>query len=319
MTLTDFIQGARLRTLPLSVAAVVTGTAAATNWICTQVMFSGMSLREFSSWREFICPLLLCLGVAVFLQIAANFMNDYSDGIRGTDDHRDANAPRRLVAQGVAPRQVLHAAQGMVVLACICGIITVILTGRWPLLILGAVSIVAAWFYVGGSHPYGYHGMGEISAFLFFGPVAVLGTQYAICGNLTSLGLLGSLEMGLLSMAVLSINNLRDVKNDAQCGKRTWMVRLGPQRGTVLFCTLLIIFVALLVVLWIGAARSFNGVSGELLCAIIACIGTICAVLFAANVAHQVANERYGVAMAICSSLSLVFAATYALLAIVLV
>ncbi len=311
MAPTDIVRGARLRTLPLSVAAVVTGAGCAVNWQGRVLLFNNVPDSVLVAWRSMVWVFLLCLGVAVFLQIAANYMNDYSDGIRGTDEHRDANAPARLVASGVPARQVLAAALVSVALACLCGLGVIALTQRWVLLAIGVLSIAAAWWYVGGRHPYGYMGWGEPAAFLFFGPVAVLGTQYAMCGAISQFGVVGAVAMGLNSMAVLSVNNLRDVQSDTSSGKRTWMVMFGTERGAVALCTMLAVYVLLLIIPWIDAVRSIEVIPYGMPLAIGACVGTVGTVAMAAIVTRQVVHGRFGRALMMCSGMSLVFAATY--------
>lgn len=133
---------------------------------------------------------MLCAVVAVGLQIAVNYLNDYADGVRGTDARRgsDAAGPRRLVASGVDPSHVLLAAAVAALAACAAGLVAVVITGRWWLIALGATCLVAAWGYTNGRHPYGYRGLGELAAFVFFGLVPALGTQYALSGSITVTG-----------------------------------------------------------------------------------------------------------------------------------
>ena len=172
---------------------------------------------------------MLCAVVAVGLQIAVNYLNDYADGVRGTDARRgsDAAGPRRLVASGVDPSHVLLAAAVAALAACAAGLVAVVITGRWWLIALGATCLVAAWGYTNGRHPYGYRGLGELAAFVFFGLVPALGTQYALSGSITVTGVAGSVICGLLSVSVMMVNNLRDLEDDAAHGKRTLMVRIA--------------------------------------------------------------------------------------------
>ncbi|WP_240542076.1 1,4-dihydroxy-2-naphthoate octaprenyltransferase [Bifidobacterium sp. CP2] len=182
---------------------------------------------------------LLCVGVALFLQIAANLANDYSDGIRGADETRGGDEavsgkPRRLTASGlVSPKRVLLAAGVSAALACVCGLAVTVLTGHWWFIALGLVCLVAGWCYVGGRHPYGYHGFGELAVFVFFGLVATCGTSYALSDEVPFLVVWTAVALGLVAVGVLCVNNLRDVDDDALHGKRTWMVRLGRGRGLV--------------------------------------------------------------------------------------
>lgn len=241
MRFADWIRGARPKTLPLAVAPVITGAAVAS--------VSGAPYDP-----RFLAVMLLCMGVALFLQIAANFANDYSDGIRGTDEHRDAagaaghaadeqaavRAPTRLVASGVVPRHVLFAAGVNAALACICGLAICALTGYWWFIAVGAASLIAGWCYVGGSHPYGYHYLGEVFVFVFFGLVAACGTMFALSGRVTAGALCAGTANGLVAVAVLCVNNLRDIESDRAHGKHTWMTALGRTRGTVFADALLV-------------------------------------------------------------------------------
>jgi 1,4-dihydroxy-2-naphthoate octaprenyltransferase len=168
---------------------------------------------------------VLALIVALALQIGVNYANDYSDGVRGTDERRVG--PVRLVAAGIAPpRQVRSVALACFAVACLAGFVLVAVTSWW-LILLGAAAVAAAWFYTGGRHPYGYHGFGEIAVFVFFGLAAVAGTSYVEMGSLPWLGLVAALPVGLLASALLVINNLRDIPSDTVAGKRTLAVLLG--------------------------------------------------------------------------------------------
>jgi 1,4-dihydroxy-2-naphthoate octaprenyltransferase len=212
-TVAQWVQGARPRTLPNAVAPVLVGTGAA---IGTGAVRPGFAL--------------LALLVAVAMVIGVNYANDYSDGTRGTDD--DRVGPLRLVGSGVAaPSAVRTMAFGWLGLAMLAGVVLVALSGKWWLLIVGAVCVLGAWFYTGGKHPYGYLGLGEVAVFLFFGPVAVLGTAYVQSGPPGALSLIGAIGVGMLSCSVLVANNLRDIESDEEVGKRTLAVLLGD-RGT---------------------------------------------------------------------------------------
>jgi 1,4-dihydroxy-2-naphthoate octaprenyltransferase len=195
---------------------------------------------KFSAWRA-----ALALIVALALQIGVNFANDFSDGIRGSDDRRVG--PTRLVAAGLAPpRQVLAAAFGCFFCACVAGLVLALVTSWW-LILVGAAAVAAAWFYTGGRHPYGYHGLGEVAVFTFFGLAAVAGTAYVQMSALSWLGLVAAVPAGLLSCALLMVNNLRDIRSDAEVGKRTLAVVLGDlrSRGAYLACLLVPFAVAL--------------------------------------------------------------------------
>jgi 1,4-dihydroxy-2-naphthoate octaprenyltransferase len=214
-----WIEGARPRTLPAAVAPVLVGTAAAA-W------FDG-----FLWWKA-----LLALGVSLALQIGVNYANDYSDGIKGTDDVRVG--PIRLVGQGLAPAaQVKAAALGFLALGGALGFVLAA-TSSWWLLLVGAAALAAAWTYTGGPNPYGYRALGELSVFVFFGLVAVLGTQYVQLGRIEAIGVRGAFGIGALACAILVVNNLRDIPTDREVGKRTLAVILGDAWSRRLFVIL---------------------------------------------------------------------------------
>jgi 1,4-dihydroxy-2-naphthoate octaprenyltransferase len=224
----DWLAGTRPRTLPAAVVPVLIGTGVAFGY------------GKFSAWRA-----VLALVVALALQIGVNFANDYSDGIRGSDERRVG--PTRLVAAGLArPKQVLAAAFACFGVACVAGLVLAIFTSWW-LIAVGAAAVAAAWFYTGGSHPYGYQGLGEVAVFAFFGLAAVAGTAYVQMVGFSWLELLAAIPAGLLSCALLMINNLRDIGSDAEVGKRTLAVRLGDRRSRAVYiASLLLPFVAAL-------------------------------------------------------------------------
>jgi 1,4-dihydroxy-2-naphthoate octaprenyltransferase len=208
----QWLAGTRPRTLPAAVVPVLIGSGVAAGY------------GRFSWWRA-----ALALVVALALQVGVNYANDYSDGIRGSDEHRVG--PVRLVAAGLAPpRQVLLAAFGCFFVAGLAGLALAAVTSWW-LVAAGVACIAAAWFYTGGPRPYGYHGLGEVFVFAFFGVVAVAGTAYVQMSSLSWLGLAASAPAGLLACALLMVNNLRDIRSDAQAGKRTLAVRLGDARS----------------------------------------------------------------------------------------
>jgi 1,4-dihydroxy-2-naphthoate octaprenyltransferase len=189
---------------------------------------------KFSWWRA-----LLALVVALALQVGVNFANDYSDGVRGSDERRVG--PVRLVAAGLAPpRRVLAAAFGSFAVAGAAGLALAAVTSWW-LLAVGAACIAAAWFYTGGPKPYGYSGFGEIFVFAFFGVVAVTGTAYVQMSALSWLGLAASVPAGLLACALLMVNNLRDIRTDTQAGKRTLAVLLGDAHSRVTYVVTLLL------------------------------------------------------------------------------
>ena len=212
--------GARPRTLSAAIAPVLIASALAGS--------------EFNWFRA-----ALALKVAVWLQIGVNYANDYSDGVKGTDENRVG--PTRLVASGLASaKAVKNAAFISFAIASIAGLWLSLLTS--PLLILiGILAIAAAWGYTGGKNPYGYSGLGEVSVFTFFGLVATMGTYYAQTGKITALSFIVAIPMGALSCAILEINNIRDRPQDELVGKRTLAVRLGDvnaRRGFVLLLVL---------------------------------------------------------------------------------
>ena len=221
-TLAQWIEGARPRTLPNAVAPVIAGTGAAA-WLHAAVW-----------WKA-----LLALVVAVAMIIGVNFANDYSDGIRGTDDERAG--PLRLVGSRLAaPRSVLTAAAVSLGIAAAAGMALALYSAPW-LIVVGVACIAGAWLYTGGSRPYGYRGLGEVAVFVFFGLVAVLGTQYVQALRVDWVGVVLAVATGSLSSAVLIANNLRDIPTDARSGKVTLAVRLGAARTRLLYQALLAI------------------------------------------------------------------------------
>jgi 1,4-dihydroxy-2-naphthoate octaprenyltransferase len=235
----DWIGGARLRTLSLAVAPVVLGTAAAHT--------------ELGPWHW--VRALLALVVAVALQIGVNYANDYSDGIRGTDKYRVG--PSRLTGSGAAkPQTVLAVAMAFFAIAAIAGVIIVVRTEDWWLLAVGAVSIVAAYFYTGGKRPYGYYGLGELVVFVFFGLVATAGTTYIQLGTVNTESWLAAVCAGLFACAVLMVNNLRDRDQDKIAGKRTLSVLVGDLASRILFVLFVLLpFVVLIyfILLYVNA------------------------------------------------------------------
>ena len=206
---------------------------------------------EFSWWRG-----LLALVVALALQIGVNFANDYSDGIRGSDSAERRVGPVRLVGSGLAaPRHVLLAAFGCFLVACCAGLVLAAVTSWW-LVAGGALAVAAAWFYTGGSRPYGYQGFGEVAVFVFFGVAAVAGTAFVEMGRPSWLGLLASVPAGLLSCALLMVNNLRDIRSDGLSGKRTLAVMLGDARSRLTYLLFLLVPFALAAA--IAVARPFS-------------------------------------------------------------
>lgn len=237
-TLSQWIEGSRPRTWPAAVAPVAAGTGSAVEHLVRTG--AGVDLGV-------VLPrALLALGVALALQIGVNFANDYSDGVRGTDD--DRVGPFRLTGSRAArPEAVRRAAIGSLAVGGLLGLVLIALAGIWCTLAVGAAAIAAAWFYTGGKRPYGYMGLGEIFVFVFFGLVAVLGTAYAITLTTTWIAVLAACAIGLLAVAVLVTNNLRDIPTDSVTGKHTLAVRLGEARTRVLYAACVLLPFALMV------------------------------------------------------------------------
>lgn len=296
MGMTIWIRGARLKTLPLAIAPVLIGASLA--W------------RDAGERR--VAVAVLCGFVALLLQIAANFANDYSDGIRGTDagraitDEQLSRGPARLVASGVNPKKVLVAAGICALAACLCGLAVIALTGYWWFILVGIACLAAGWCYVGGKHPYGYHYLGEIFVFIFFGLVATCGTMFALSGTITPDGLLGGSAAGLVAVAVLCVNNLRDIESDGNHGKHTWMTAMGLRNGTIF--TIAILIISALIALRHLLQSSIYAANGIPLIAIIA---ILCAVQIAAS--YAIARKTYRRALPLCSLDSLTVAAIFVL------
>ena len=236
-TLAQWVEGARPRTLPAALSPVLIGCGAA-------AADDGFRLGRA----------LLALAVALALQVGVNYANDYSDGVRGTDAVRVG--PMRLVGSGAATASaVKRAAFAAFGVAAVAGLVLASMT-TWWLLLVGAAAIAAAWGYTGGTHPYGYYGLGELFVFVFFGLVAVMGTTYVQTRDLTWLALLGGVASGCLACAVLVTNNLRDIPTDGPAGKRTLAVRLGDRRTRSLYVALLAVPFVLVVVAALDAPAS---------------------------------------------------------------
>jgi 1,4-dihydroxy-2-naphthoate polyprenyltransferase len=236
-TPTQWLAGARPRTLPAACSPVIAGT--------------GLAVFEQGFWWV---AAVLALVVSLALQVGVNYANDYSDGIRGADTERVG--PLRLVGSGLAsPPLVKLAAFVSFGIAGLAGLALVTLTQQWWLLVVGVACVLAAWYYTGGKRPYGYAGLGEVFVFIFFGLVAVCGTTYVQVGRISLATLLTGVWVGALACAILVTNNLRDIRGDAQVGKRTLATRLGDAGTRVLYVILialsaLLIIVAALVTSW---------------------------------------------------------------------
>ena len=223
----QWVAGARPRTLPAALAPVLVGTGAA---------------AALDGFRP--VPALLALVVALALQVAVNYANDYSDGRRGTD--ADRVGPMRLVGSGAAPAgQVLVAAALSFGVAAVAGLALAALSSWW-LVAVGAVCIAAAWTYTGGPLPYGYRALGEVFVFVFFGLVAVVGTTYVQTGTLPGLAFAVAVPIGLLIVAILVVNNLRDIHGDAAVGKRTLAVLLGERTTRLAYVGLFVVAFAVI-------------------------------------------------------------------------
>ena len=232
----QWIAGARPRTLPAALAPVLAGTGVAAY------------VDEAVWWKA-----ALALVVSLALQVGVNYANDYSDGIRGTDD--DRVGPMRLVGSGAAPpgavKRAAFLAFGM---AAVAGLGLAAATAWW-LVAVGAVCVLAAWFYTGGSSPYGYLGLGEVMVFVFFGLVAVVGTTYVQTETWEWAALFAGVGIGALACAILVVNNLRDIPTDEVAGKRTLAVRLGEPRTRAFY--LLLVLAAAGAVVAVAAATSW--------------------------------------------------------------
>ncbi len=215
-----WILGARLRTLSAAAAPVLVATSLAGN-------------------QRNLQRALLALGVSLLLQIGVNFANDYSDGVRGSDDNRIG--PTRLVASGLASaKSVKTAAAISFLFAAILGLLLALQTTLW-LVLVGAFALLAAWGYTGGKRPYGYSGFGEVSVFIFFGLVATIGTFYVQTETITLKSAIVAIPIGALSCAILAVNNIRDRAGDEIAGKRTLAVQLGDRNARIFFALLLLI------------------------------------------------------------------------------
>ena len=242
-----WITGARPRTLPAAVAPVLVGAAS--------VFIDTTSER---AWPNSFLALIVSLA----LQIAVNYANDYSDGVRGTDLNRVG--PMRLVGSGAKkPVEVKRAAFLAFGVAALFGLILAVMTSWW-LLVVGVACIAAGWFYTGGSKPYGYYGFGELFVFVFFGVVATTGTTYVIIQKVTRTSIVASITVGCLACALLVVNNLRDIPGDTVAGKKTLAVRLGERQTRRTYFALIAISAAAIVLLAVDHPTSLIGLIGLL-------------------------------------------------------
>jgi 1,4-dihydroxy-2-naphthoate octaprenyltransferase len=224
-----WVLGARPRTLPAAVVPVVVGAACA------------LEADGRVWWR-----ISLALVVSLALQVGVNYANDYSDGVKGTDEKRVG--PLRLVGSGLAsPSSVKRAALLALGVAAVAGLVLAIAT-TWWLLAVGAAAMIAAWTYTGGPKPYGYIGLGELFVFIFFGVVATIGSTFVVIEEITTTSVLASIAVGVFACALLVINNLRDIPGDTVAGKKTLAVRLGDMRTRGLFYAELILAAVVIIV-----------------------------------------------------------------------
>jgi 1,4-dihydroxy-2-naphthoate octaprenyltransferase len=227
----DWIRAARPATLGLAISPVLLG------WAVAYLQFL---IDDLNPWDILpVAVVALCFVVALALQVGVNFANDYSDGIRGTDAHRVG--PARLTGSGAAPaKRVRLVAFVFFGLAALAGIGVTVLTQVWWLPVVGAVAIAAAWFYTGGTKPYGYAGLGEIMVFIFFGLVPTVGTAFLLVQAVWIDSILSGVAMGLFAMAVLHINNMRDRATDIAAGKRTLATRMPLWLGRLVYTILVL-------------------------------------------------------------------------------
>jgi 1,4-dihydroxy-2-naphthoate polyprenyltransferase len=240
-TVGQWIEGARPRTLPNAIAPVLVGSGVA-------AAVSGLVW-----WQAALAQL-----VALALIIGVNYANDYADGVRGTD--RVRVGPLRLVGSGLAsPESVRRAALIALGIAAIAGMALIVATQKWLMLAVGALCLPAAWFYTGGKRPYGYHALGELAVFVFFGPVAVLGTLYVQTGQINGVAIGCSVAVGAFSAAVLVANNLRDIPTDTESGKRTLAVLLGDRDTRLLYLALVAVPFMLTILLALRTTAALAG------------------------------------------------------------
>ena len=245
-TLSTWIAGSRPKTLPAAIVPVAVGYA-------TVVARHGEQVPDVRN-------AILALLVSVALQVGVNYANDYSDGVKGTDSRRVG--PLRLVGSGlVEARRVKRAALTSFFVAALAGL-GIAATTSWWLLLVGVASIIAAWTYTGGPNPYGYLGFGELFVFVFFGVVATVGTTYAVSERIEGIDVVASCVVGALAVALLIVNNLRDIPTDQQSGKKTLAVRLGDARTRWLYCAVLVAAAIGVVVVGVDRSWSLVGVVG---------------------------------------------------------
>ena len=248
MNLKIWINGARPRTLPAAIAPVLVGAA------CARANVS--SATSSVDWLNIFYALLVSLS----LQVAVNYANDYSDGVRGTD--RQRVGPMRLVGSGSKSAKAVKLAAFIAFgVAALFGFVLASTTSWW-LLLVGVACFAAGWFYTGGSKPYGYYGFGELFVFIFFGVVATTGTTYVAIETVSSVSLIASFAVGCLACALLVVNNLRDIPGDTESGKKTLAVRIGDLRTRQFYYFLLFASAVAIVILSLNRLSSLLGLFG---------------------------------------------------------
>ena len=283
----QWLAGTRPRTLPAALVPVVVGVAV----VLGEADIAGTSIAARGA---------LALVVSLALQVAVNFANDYSDGVRGTDDERQG--PQRLVASGLAsPSAVKRAAFMAFAVAGLAGGTLAWLT-TWWLIPVGAICMAAGWTYTGGPKPYGYAGFGEVFVFVFFGIVATVGTAFVISEEITSLAVVSGVVTGALAVALLVVNNIRDIDNDRMSGKITLAVRIGGQKARRLY-----------VLLYVLAGAAMIVASFQERLALIGLVGLLAALPAISTVRQANTAEQLIAALGMTARAQLVIGALYAL------
>ena len=242
-----WIKGARPRTLPAAIAPVLVGASCA---------------RLDNAESAIFINSFFALIVSLALQVAVNYANDYSDGVRGTDKQRVG--PLRLVGSGAKSASAVKRAAFLCFgVAAIFGLVLAATT-TWWLIAVGVACFAAGWFYTGGSKPYGYFGFGELFVFIFFGVVATTGTTFVVIQKITRASLISSIAVGCLACALLVINNLRDIPGDTIAGKKTLAVRLGDRRTRQIYMALLAVSAVAIIVLSFDNPFALLGLIGLL-------------------------------------------------------
>jgi len=228
----------RPRTLPVAFAPVLVGTALAA-----------------AAGEARALPATAALAGALLLQIGANLANDLFDSEKGAD-REDRIGPPRTMQLGLVTAAQMRRAIALAFGAALLVGLYLVAVGGWPIAVIGALSIAAGLAYTGGPFPFGYHGLGDVAVFVFFGPIAVVGTHYVQALSLSPFTIAAALPVGALATAILVVNNLRDIDTDARAGKRTLAVRIGRRATRIEFCSLLVSAYALLPGFWLLGAVS---------------------------------------------------------------